>query len=122
MPTLTDPPTQPSRSGTDTTSLAEHKTALEANLKRVAETGRPLVVDGVSPDRVVVVTEAEYDPLRDRADLLQSAETCDRAMRQHQAGLGRPAREVIAEIAREVGVDLPALRREPADRPREQRA
>ena len=92
---------------TDSTDLDRLRGSVETDLKRVAESGRPLVVEGVSSKRVVVVTEEEYDVLLDKAERLRSVEMIDESLRQVEAGQTRPAKQAIREIAERLGLPLP---------------
>ena len=91
------------------TSVAEHRDHLAEHLRRVNETGQPLVIAadaaGGTPEAVLLSPSA-YDKLLDEAELAASLAALDRGMEDIKAGRTRPAKQAIEEIAARHGVKL----------------
>ena len=87
---------------TDITSFTEHRQRLRDHIRQVRETGRPLYVTTNGQTDAVLMSPETYDALADKAELLDSLVTMERAMEDVREGRGTSAREALREIAAEL--------------------
>jgi prevent-host-death family protein len=91
---------------TDITSLTEFRAHLRDHLDQRKATSRPLFVTANGETEAVVLSPAAFDELMDQAELARSLTTLDRSMEEVKAGRGKPLKQAIREIAKELGLKL----------------
>jgi len=91
---------------TDITSFTEFRAHLRDHLDQRKATSRPLFVTTNGETEAVVLSPAAFDELMDQAELAKSLALLDRSMEDVQAGRGKPLKQSIRGIAKELGLKL----------------
>ncbi len=91
---------------TDITSVTEHRQNLREHLDRVKRTGRPLFITTNGETEAVVLSPEAFDELVEVVEVAKSLKVLDRSMEDVRAGRGRPLKEVVREVAAELGLKL----------------
>ena len=84
----------------DVNSLSEFIGNTSEFLRQLKETGRPVVLTIDGKSELVVQDTASYQKLVDLAEKAEQLEITRRSLAQADAGLGRPAVEMLAEMRR----------------------
>jgi prevent-host-death family protein len=82
----------------DIESLSNFKRNTPEFLRRLKETGRPVVLTLNGKAELVVQDAASYQRLMELAERAEQSEITRRAVAEMRAGLGRPAEEMLAEM------------------------
>lgn len=82
--------------------LSEHRAHLTEHLRRVQETGRPMVITQNGRAAAVVLSPTEYDRLVRQADLA----AIKQGLADGAAGEGQDAKEALSAIAGKNGLKL----------------
>lgn len=90
----------------DVHSLNEFQQNLEEHVRKLKESGQPvlLTVDGQA--EIVVQSAGAYEKLLEDQELLASLRGIRRGLEQSQRGEGRPMREFLEELAAEHGLSV----------------
>jgi prevent-host-death family protein len=75
-------------------------------IQRLKETGNPEVLTVNGQAEVVVQSADAYQKLLDTAELAETLPILQKSLAEAKRGKGRPARDILKEIARTVGVEL----------------
>ncbi|GMU80658.1 MAG: type II toxin-antitoxin system Phd/YefM family antitoxin [Phycisphaerales bacterium] len=90
----------------DIQPFTEYRARLAELHRKVQKTGRPLFVTKDGRTSAVVLSPEAYDELTERADLAEDIAAIRESLAEYDSGKGRPAREVLKEIAAELGLRL----------------
>ena len=90
----------------DIHSITDFTRNTKKYIKRLKKTGNPevLTVDGEA--EVVIQSTAAYQKLLEAAELVETLPILRKSLEEAKRGEGRPAREVLKEIAATVGLEL----------------
>lgn len=88
----------------DITSLTEYRKHLREHHDRIRECGRPLYVTSNGETDAVVMSPQAYDDLVERLEIAESLRVIDRSMEDVRAGRGRPLKDAVREVAKELGL------------------
>lgn len=91
---------------TDSHPLADFNRDAIAHVKRLKETGRPEVLTVNGEAELVVQSAAAYQKLLDAAELAETLPILRKSLAEAKRGEGRPARDVLREIAAADGIEL----------------
>jgi predicted DsbA family dithiol-disulfide isomerase len=91
----------------DIHSITDFTRNTKKYIKRLKKTGNAevLTVDGEA--EVVIQSTTAYQKLLEAAELAETLPILRRSLEEAKRGEGRPAREVLREIAAKVGLELP---------------
>lgn len=84
----------------DINSLSNFKRNTSEFLRQLKETGQPVVLTINGKSELVVQDTASYQKLVERAEKAEQLEITRRSLAEADAGLGRPAAEMLAEMRR----------------------
>jgi PHD/YefM family antitoxin component YafN of YafNO toxin-antitoxin module len=87
-------------------SFSEFQRNAKSHIRRLKKTGKPEVLTVNGKAELVVQDAASYQRLLDELDLAQSIQAVRVGLEQANRGEGRPARDVIREIAAKAGIEL----------------
>ena len=86
----------------DINSLSNFKRNTSEFLRQLKETGEPVVLTINGKAELVVQDAASYQKLLELAERVEDLEKTRRAIEEMDAGLGRPAEEMLAEMRRKL--------------------
>jgi len=87
----------------DINSLSNFKRNTSEFIRQLKETGRPVVLTVNGKAELIVQDTASYQRLIELADRAEQLEIAKRSVAEMNAGLGRPAEEMLAEMRRILG-------------------
>ena len=87
-------------------SLTDFQRNAREHIDRLKQTGKPEVLTVNGQAEVVVQSAEAYQSLLEDAELAQSLKALRKSIDQANRDEGRPAREVLEEIARKHGFEL----------------
>lgn len=87
-------------------SLTDFQRNAREHIDRLKQTGKPAVLTVNGQAEVVVQSAEAYQHLLEDAEFAQSLKALRKSIDQANRGEGRPAREVLEEIARKNGFEL----------------
>ena len=82
----------------DIDSLSNFKRNTPEFLKQLKETGHPVILTVNGKAEMVVLDTAAYQKLIERAERMEQLELTRKSIEEMQAGKGRPAEEMLAEM------------------------
>jgi PHD/YefM family antitoxin component YafN of YafNO toxin-antitoxin module len=82
----------------DVDSLSSFKRNTPAFLRRLKKSGRPVVLTINGKPALVVQDPASYQQLLERAQRDKELEITQQSIKEMEAGLGRPAEDMLAEM------------------------
>ncbi len=91
----------------NTHPLEEFRQNTSAHLDRLKETGEPEILTVNGQPEVVVQSANAYQKLLDEVEDLRSIRIIRQSLAEAKRGEGRPARQVLQEIADKHGIELP---------------
>ena len=87
-------------------SLSDFQRNPEDHLRKLKESGMPVVLTVDGHAEVVIQSAEAYQRLLDGQDLLDSVQSIGRGLEQAKRGEGRPMREFLEELGKEHGISL----------------
>lgn len=87
-------------------SLTDFNRNTKAYVQRLKETGTPEVLTVNGQAEIVVQSAAAYQQLREAADLVERLPILRQSLEEAKLRQGRPARDVLRELAAKAGFDL----------------
>lgn len=85
-------------------SLSEFQRNAKKMIAHVKETRRPMLLTVNGSAEVVVIDAAEYQEFQEQREKAEFIESLKRGLAEADAGLGRPAEEVFAELEAKFGL------------------
>ena len=87
-------------------SLTDFNRNAKEHLRRLKRTGKPEVLTVNGQAELVVQSAAAYQKLLDAAERAQTLPILRQSLDEAKRGEGRPARDVLRELAAEAGFEL----------------
>ncbi len=86
--------------------VSEHRTHLTEHLRRVQESGRPMVITQKGRAAGVLLSPAAYDELVKEAEFVRDVRALREGLEEAAAGKGVDAREALRTIAANHGLSI----------------